>query len=218
MPPNQRRYRMTRRLNRMAETRQRIVQATFELHGTIGPSRTTISAIADRAAVQRHTVYAHFPDLDSLYEACTTHGMAAMGMPEPGPWHGITAARDRLRTGLTDLIAWYRANADMLTILLGDGDPGAAPPSSAEPDPFDRRMAALFAALAGPWPTSEADTTLTLHAVIRHAMTFETWRSLAAGGLTDDRIVELLVGIVSGVADGSLPARPSLAVRGVRPR
>lgn len=209
MTGKQRRYRMTRRLDRMADTRQRIVEAAFDLHGTVGPSRTTISAIADRAGVQRHTVYAHFPDLDSLYEACTTHGMAIMGMPEPEPWSGIPDAHDRLRAGLGALIAWYRANADMLTVLLADGDPGAATPPSAEPDPFDRRMAALFTALAEPWAT-DADTARTLHAVIRHAMAFETWRSLVTGGLPDERIVALLVGVVSGVADGTITTSPNV--------
>src|SRR5262249_25116750 len=53
---------LKRRAERMAETRERIARAAYELHATIGPARTTISAIAARAGVQRHTVYQHFPD------------------------------------------------------------------------------------------------------------------------------------------------------------
>ena len=87
------------------QTRERIVAATFELHATIGPSRTTISAIADRADLERHTVYAHFPYLESLYEACTVHGIRLAGMPEPDGWREVDGPPGRLRHGLTEIIA-----------------------------------------------------------------------------------------------------------------
>ncbi len=46
----------------------------------------------------------------------------------------------------------------------------------------------------------------TLEAVVGHALTFTTWRSLAAGGLTDDQVVAVLVGLAGRVADGSIRA------------
>jgi AcrR family transcriptional regulator len=36
----------------------------------------TITAIAQRAGVQRHTVYSHFPDEQSLFRACVAHGLS----------------------------------------------------------------------------------------------------------------------------------------------
>src|SRR5215204_1497465 len=66
-----RKYVMKRRAECMQETRQRIVDATVELHRSIGPLRTTISAIAEKAGVERHTYYAHFPELKDLYQACS---------------------------------------------------------------------------------------------------------------------------------------------------
>ncbi len=84
---------MGRRQTAVEQTRERIVAAAFDLHATVGPSRTTIRAIADRAGLQRHTVYAHFPDLDSLYEACTVHGIRSTGMPEPDGWRTIDSPR-----------------------------------------------------------------------------------------------------------------------------
>ena len=107
--PASRPYRLGRRQAAIDATRERIVAAAFSLHATVGPSRTTISAIAERAGVQRHTVYSHFPDLDSLYEACTTHGMDSTGMPTPAPWSEIEDPVERLRAGLTALTGWYRA-------------------------------------------------------------------------------------------------------------
>ena len=79
-------YRMRDRLDRMEETRRRIAQATVELHSTLGPARTSISAIAERAGVQRHTVYYHFPNLVSLFKACTEHGLRMIAPPDPETW------------------------------------------------------------------------------------------------------------------------------------
>jgi hypothetical protein len=46
---------MGRRREQIETMRERITEAAFGLHGTIGPSQTTISAVADLAGVQRHT-------------------------------------------------------------------------------------------------------------------------------------------------------------------
>jgi AcrR family transcriptional regulator len=194
---------MGRRRTAVEQTRERIVAATFDLHATIGPSRTTIRAIADRAGLQRHTVYAHFPDLESLYEACTVHGIRSTNMPEPEAWQTIAGPLDRLRHGLTEMIAWYRANEQMLGNVLFDVDPSAPPPTA--PDPFELRMIALLDTLMDGWDV-EPDRRPLLEAVVGHALAFTTWRSLAAGGLTDDQVVAVLVGLVEGVAKGSIPA------------
>ena len=65
-----RKYELKRRAERQADTRRRIVEATVALHTSVVPARTTISAIAERAGVERHTVYAHFPDEHRLHAAC----------------------------------------------------------------------------------------------------------------------------------------------------
>ena len=196
---------MGRRQTAVEQTRERIVAATFDLHATIGPSRTTIRAIADRAGLQRHTVYAHFPDLGSLYEACTAHGIRSTGMPEPDGWRTIAAPLDRLRLGLTEMVAWYRANEQMLGNVLFDVDPEAPPPTA--PDPFEVRMTALVDTLIDGWEI-EPDRRLALRAVVGHALAFTTWRSLVGGGLSDDQVVAVLVGLVKGVAAGSITADP----------
>ena len=77
-----RRYELKERARRKAETRERIVEATVALHTSIGPARTTISAVAERAGVERHTVYAHFPDDGSLLRACSAHWGARHPTPD----------------------------------------------------------------------------------------------------------------------------------------
>lgn len=194
-------YRLRRRLEQVADTRQRITAAAFDLHATIGPSRTTISAIAERAGVQRHTVYHHFPDLDSLYEACTVHGMQVSGIPSPDDWRRFADPADRLRHGLDELYAYYRANERMLANVLGDIDPTAPPPTG--PDPFEVRMGDLRDALVAGWSCARGARPR-FEAVVTHAMAFETWRSLAAAGLGDAVIRALMVDVVAGVAAGEL--------------
>src|ERR671911_423939 len=80
--PMARKYEMKRRAERMGETRRRIAEAAVELHRTVGPARTTVSAIAEKAGVQRHTYYAHFPELKDLYQACTAHHMERDLLPD----------------------------------------------------------------------------------------------------------------------------------------
>ena len=56
MPDEKRPYRKKRRAELEAETRRRITESAVELHGTLGPSRTSMSAVAERAGVRRSTL------------------------------------------------------------------------------------------------------------------------------------------------------------------
>jgi AcrR family transcriptional regulator len=193
-PGTRRRYRMGRRQEALDETRQRIAAAAFELHGEIGPSRTTISAIAERAGVQRHTVYNHFPDLESLFRACTAHGMSVMGIPEAEPWRTIPDPVERLRYGLNALYRVYRTNARPLGTILRDLPVFADVGGDEE---FTDRMSELFETLADGWPEDDPQQAVRTSA-IGHAMRFETWQSLTDGGLTDDQARDLMVQLVVG--------------------
>src|SRR3954469_20083307 len=93
MPPaTTRKYELKKRAERQAETRRRIVEATEELHRTVGPARTTISEIAERAGVQRLTVYNHFPEERELFAACSAHFMAEVPPPSPRDWVPVANA------------------------------------------------------------------------------------------------------------------------------
>jgi AcrR family transcriptional regulator len=191
---------MGRRREQLDATRQRIAEAAFELHGTIGPAQTSISAVAERAGVQRHTDYNHFPDLTSLFRACTAHGMRVTRTPEAGPWRAIADPTDRLRYALGELYGYYAANARLLGNIVRDmpllGDQGGS-------EEFIERMGELFGALADGWPGDPATQRIRMIA-IGHAMAYETWRSLTNGGLSDAEAGELMLGLVSNVG---VPAR-----------
>src|SRR6201991_98565 len=106
-------YIQKRRAEQQAETRRRIVEAAVELHGTVGPALTTVSMVAERAGVQRHTFYAHFPDERSLLNACSSLSLERGPLPEAAPWRTIGDRRERLRTGLAAIYGWYERNADL---------------------------------------------------------------------------------------------------------
>src|SRR5262245_20960197 len=93
-------YTLRKRAESQAQTRQRIAEAAVELHGSVGPARTTISMIAERAGVQRHTLYAHFPDERSLFMACSGLAAERDPLPDAAPWRSIGDGRERLGVGL----------------------------------------------------------------------------------------------------------------------
>src|SRR5262247_1551607 len=120
--PVTRTYTLKRRAENQAATRRRIVEAAVDLHSSIGPALTTISMVAERAGVQRHTFYAHFPDERSLLNACSSLSLARDPLPEAPPWRKIADRRERLRTGLVAIYGWYERNAELAGCVLRDAE------------------------------------------------------------------------------------------------
>jgi AcrR family transcriptional regulator len=117
-----RKYELKRRAERQDQTRQRIVDAAIALHTTVGPAQTTISAIAERAGVQRHTVYSHFPDERALGLACSGCYSERYPLPDASRWRTIADPGKRLRRGLTELYAYYAARGEELAPILRDSE------------------------------------------------------------------------------------------------
>ena len=114
-------YTLERRAERQADTRRRIVEAAVDLHSSVGPALTTFSMLAERAGVQRHTLYAHFPDELSLSLACSSLAMEERDpLPNAESWRVIEDRRVRLRVGLTALYGWYQRNAALAACVLRD--------------------------------------------------------------------------------------------------
>src|SRR6187401_2094708 len=113
-------YTLKRRAEQQAETRRRIVEAAVDLHGTVGPARTTYSMVAERAGVQRHTLYAHFSDERSLLVACS--GLYDERDPPPNAalWRDIADRRERLAAGLSAVYDWFERNSSLLACVIRD--------------------------------------------------------------------------------------------------
>lgn len=113
---------MGKRADKLDETRQRIVEAAVELHSSLGPARTTVSQIAERAGVQRHTYYAHFPDEKELYLACSGLALERDPLPDLELLHMLPAGRARVQTGLERLYGWYERNEHLAACVLRDAE------------------------------------------------------------------------------------------------
>jgi AcrR family transcriptional regulator len=189
-----RKYEMKRRAQRMRETRRRITEATVQLHQSVGPARTTVSAIAEKAGVQRHTYYAHFPELKDLYRACTARHMERDPLPDPSRWAGISGPEERLRRALSEVYAYYGGNEALLTNVLRDAP---SDPVLRENNVFlFRHWEAMRDTIADAFGAS-GERREALLAAIALALDLQTWRTLVRGqGLDDDRAVELMVGMV----------------------
>ena len=193
-----RKYELKKRAAEMADTRRRITEAAVELHGTVGPVRTTVSAVAERAGVQRHTVYRHFPTEDDLFLACSRHFDAMNPLPDPVPWRTIADPRARLTRGLDELYAYYERTCHMYANVMRD-EPlvEAIGPRLA---PLRDYLAEAAEILAVGWRARGRRRRL-LDAALTHVLGFETWRSLTGGGgVTRADAVELAAGLVQAAA------------------
>jgi AcrR family transcriptional regulator len=175
----------------MDRTRERITHAAVELHGTIGPAATTMSAVAELAGVTRATLYRHFPNEEALLTACSADWLAANPRPDPAGWATIVDPVRRLGHALSELYAYYRSTERMRTNLIRDI---AAIPERFRPGIIGFSPTTLQVLEAGwPGPTGAR----LRRAAIGHAVGFETWRSLAGEGLTDEEAAELMVRLVT---------------------
>jgi AcrR family transcriptional regulator len=199
---------MKRRAERVEETRRRITEAAVELHGSVGPARTTISAVAERAGVDRLTVYRHFPDEDALFAACSTHWLQAHPVPDPAIWASIEGPEARLRYALTELYDWYRSNEAMMDNFFRDGPLVAALAGRLEA--WETYVDDARAVLVQGWP-SQARRRRLLTALIGHALDFHAWASLARQGLDTTSAVSVMTALVVAQAGGNAPARRQAA-------
>jgi AcrR family transcriptional regulator len=186
---------MQRRADSQEQTRLRITESAVELHGTLGPSRTSISAVAAHAGVRRSTVYRHFPDEAALFDACTAHWATANPPPDLGAWGAIRAPEERLRVALGELHAYYRQTERMLDNLFRD-------------EAISPLVKERFVELRGYFAAAQ-DTLLRgrnlrgaagrrTKAAIGHAIAFGTWKSLVRDqGLADSDAAALMRALVA---------------------
>ncbi len=195
-----RKYELKQRAEEMAATRRRITEAAVELHGTVGPARTTLSAVAERAGVQRHTVYRHFPTEADLFDACSSHYMTAHPWPDPEPWRAIADPQQRLAQALDELYAYYERTEPMWSNVLRDAElVDAIRPAVA---PLQSYLAEAAEILAAGWP-ARGRRRQVLDAALHHAIDFQTWRSLT----TNDRITRTEAAQLAVALVASAPAR-----------
>ena len=185
-----RKYEQKARAESHRRTRERIVQATMELHEEVGPAKTTVAEIARRAGVQRLTVYNHFPEEIELFGACQAHWMGFHPLPDLSAALALSSPTAQLRAVLRQFYGWYREAAPMTEKIQRDR--GAIPALDALlKQGVDARLSQLAKTLAKGFRSrgrrAERDRTL-----IRLALDFWTWRTLDSEGFDDETAADLM--------------------------
>ena len=191
--PTKRKYELKKRAEQVGETRLRITEAAIDLHGSVGPSRTTLSAVAERAGVERRTLYRHFPNEAELFAACSTHYFTANPWPDLDNWRAVRDPHERLELALDELYAYYERTEPMFSNVLRD----------AEVVDFARDAVAPLQAYL-----DEAAEVLIAGRQVRgrrrqlvsgalsHALAFSTWQSLSTNGIGRSDAAELVTALV----------------------
>ena len=179
-------YRQRQRADNTAETHRLLAKAAFELHDTIGPSRTTVSAIAERAGVQRLTVYRHFPDDAAIFAACTAYSFEHDPPPNPERWRAIADPNERLAFALRDVYGYYAKKRQLLSNLYRDAElPVVADALARRQQVLGRGVGFLLEGRFRPRDVKR------LRAVLGHVLDFATWRSLSeTQGLSQPATIE----------------------------
>ena len=189
-----RRYRLKQRAAQQQETRERIVDAAVALHEEIGPAATTISALADRAGVQRLTVYRHFPDEAKILQACSSKWLQQHPPPDISKFADAGAASST-RVKLCALFDYYRETQGMWASLYRDlGKITALDQIMAG---FDQYLDAFAGSVLKDWAPLKSKG---LRATIRHAVRFSTWQSLSEQKLGRTATVKLVISWIEAAA------------------
>jgi AcrR family transcriptional regulator len=189
---------MKRRAELEEQTRRRITDSAVALHEEIGPARTSISAIAERAGVRRSTVYRHFPDEDALFAACSSHFRAANPPPDPRTWSSIEDPAERTRTALREIYAFYGSTEAMYASLLRDAP--LVPAVQSRLRDFHGYLRSVQNDLAA-GRGLRGRRARVVRAALGHALAFTTWRSLThEQALGSDDAVDLMGRLVEEAA------------------
>lgn len=106
-----RKYSMQRRTAAVEDTRQRIIDATVELHNEKGVLATSMQDIAARAGVALGTVYRHFPSIEDLVPACGGRNLELNPPPTAAVFEHRSGGRERLEALVSALFTHYERGA-----------------------------------------------------------------------------------------------------------
>jgi AcrR family transcriptional regulator len=195
--PSKRKYELKKRAEDMAQTHRRITEAAIELHGTVGPSRTTLSAVAKRAGVERRTLYRHFATEGDLFAACSSHYFTANPWPDAANWRAISDPQQRLERALDELYAYYERTEPMFSNVLRDAElVDLARDAMAPLEAYLEQAAEIL--IVG--RQTRGRRRQLLRGALRHALAFSTWHSLSSNGIGRSDAAKLITALVEDAA------------------
>ena len=178
-------YNLGRRAETAAETRQRLVEATFALHAERGISATSLRDIAERAGVSVGTAYHHFPTYTDAVRACGAHVADSSPLPAETIFDGVDDSETRVRVLVRELCAWYERHPWLEHVRA---ERSLFPPLDEHMTHFEGHIAQL-AKIAARCTSDEARTIAALADVAVYA-------SLHRAGLSTARIVNRMAEVI----------------------
>ena len=185
-----RKYTKTRRAEQQDETRDRIIEAIVALHEEFGPANTSIKAVAEKAGVQRLTVYRHFPDDASIFQACTSHWLKLNPPPDFVDWVNIENADEQTYTVLLAFYRYYRQTEKMWSGAYRDVEEIEALRNVMAG--FETFLDQVRDNLLASWKVN-GKRKKQLSITLRHSLRFTSWQSLKRENLNDKQITELVM-------------------------
>jgi AcrR family transcriptional regulator len=192
-----RKYRQKKRAEETARTHRRITDAAIELHGTVGPARTTMSAVAERAGVERRTLYRHFPNEADLFAACSSDYFAANPWPDLESWRAIRDPNERLKRALDELYAYYERTEPMFSNVLRDAE--LVDFARDAVSPLNAYLDEAAGVLVVGRPARGRRRQL-LKRALRYAIAFPTWHSLTTNEIGRTEAAKLTTALVEAAA------------------
>ena len=196
---------MQRRAAAAEETRRRIVDATRQLHTTLGIAATRYDDIADRAGVGVGTVYRHFPSLDELIPACGRVVMETVALPDARAaralFEDVSAPHARIERLIREAFAIYDRGAPELSAIRREPDAHPAVAQSAAE--LEASLAALVESALEPLAVAEAD-----RRVVRAMVDLGTWQALRDQGIGSAEAVDAVQRMLAArLASQAAPAQ-----------
>jgi AcrR family transcriptional regulator len=184
-----RKYEMKRRAEQVDATRQRIIEATLELHLEQGVLATSVRDIAARADVAPGTVLRYFPQYEDVVTACGMLVRDRLPAPTSGIFDGATTLEQRVERLVAAWFRFHSARPNHYSLLV---DRAALRPLDDYMSEIDRQHRRLCAEALAPVGSPRAAAHL-----LRAVTDYGVWRSLSDSGSTPERAARQLCGLLS---------------------
>ena len=161
-----------------------------------GPLSTTMGQIAERAGVERVTLYRHFGDERGLHRAAAQYGLERFRPPDPAALREIDDPLRRTAAALERLYAHWDRMGPMVRPILRDAE---LAPDRVSLRLRDEYVEAIRKVVLSGFPAG-IRRRRDLRDAVRHAFDFRTWDSLRGGGFGSARRTVLMTALVAAVA------------------
>lgn len=188
-------YSMDKRIAKVQQVRNQIVEAALAVHAERGILGTKPADVAARANVALTTYYKHFPSLGALVRACTTRGRELVSPPDPSILRTPSQApAGRVATMVRTLFDYYEAREPWL--YAGRTEERFVP--ELQPVLAAQRVARDAFVRATLAETGIGRETV---AVATALVDFWTWRTMRRdGGLTQEEVINAVTTTIQRAA------------------